>query len=197
MTIYEWSGSVKVADYGGVTEADDRIRRWYDPILGDPLPPLSKWRAPRLTQYLGEPGQKKRPRPTCDASSSGSLRLISDRAARALSDIWGRHATLYPVHLEDVGVRYYMVVVNTVLDALDREASKGKRKRHGGDETHFALLEEWVFYEDQLGAAEIFRLPDSNTVIYVSDAFRHRVVSSSLSGFCFKRKFWDPDPYCT
>ena len=54
MSVYEWFGTEKFADYRGSTKSDDRKLWWSDPIVGDPLPPLSDWLPPKLTQYLGE-----------------------------------------------------------------------------------------------------------------------------------------------
>ena len=196
MIVYEWSGSMKFADYGGASDADDRKRRWFDALIGDPLPPLSAWQPPRLKQYLGEGNKKRKSKPIGDAPSSGSLRLVSQRAADALADVWQRHVLLYPVVLEDADEPYYMIVVKTVVDdALDRAASSGKRNTYGGNPEHFVTLDEWSFDDRKLEGVEIFHIPDIKLAYYVTDAFKQRVVDANLKGFCFKRRFWDDKPF--
>ena len=117
--VFLWRSSDKYAGYHGKTKEDDRKVAWNVLGVGDPLPPLSEWKTPLLTQYLGEKG-KRRPRKIGDSPSVGAPTLISQKAADALRDIWERHAILYPVCLDDApGEMYYMVIVKTVLDCLD------------------------------------------------------------------------------
>ena len=195
MTIFKWSGSDLFADYLGSSDHDERALCWYDPIMGDPLPSVLDWSPPHLTQYLGEGRKLRKPRPIGDAPSSGMSALISQRAADDLRDIWDRHALLYPVVLDGASEPYYMVVVQTVVDALDRERSAGKLQKYGPTPELFAVIHEWVFREEDLGDAELFRLPDSKTTMYVTEAFKDRVVKAKLKGFCFKRSFWEEDPF--
>src|SRR5690606_21904992 len=134
------------------------------------------WEPPRLTQYLGGGKKKRKPKPVSDAPSSGRLNLISQRAADALRDVWDRHTLLYPVILDDAPEPYYMAVVQTVIDALDRERSSGKLQKYGPTPDLYAVIHEWVFHEDQLGDALLFRLPDSKTTMYVTEEFKSRVL---------------------
>src|SRR5690348_16146118 len=109
MGIYSWWGSQKYAGLIGVSKEDERKVCWFDKVLGDPLPPLSKWATPQLKQYLGEGKNRHKPRPLGD-SPSAMIPVISSRAADALSDIFDRHAWLYPVMLKDApGETFYMV----------------------------------------------------------------------------------------
>jgi hypothetical protein len=196
MAVYEWSRSERYAGYVGVTDADERKLNWSDALIGDPLPPLSAWLPPCLAQYEGAGRPKRKPKPIGDSPASGRLNLISERAAEALADIWQRHAILYPVSLDDTDQRYYMVVVKTtIVDALDREASSGKRNTHGGDLSHFATLDEWVFKERRLQGVDLFQVPDIKLAYYVTDAFKQRVIQARLKGFCLKARFWDDKPF--
>ena len=190
--IFEWRKGKKYAEYEGVTEADGRKIAWNVVGVGDPLPPLERWEAPRLKQFLGDGKRIKKPRKIGDSPSTGLPHLISQRAADALKDIWDRHATLYPVHLDDAPEQmYYMVVVKTVLDCLDEEASQISRDHKG----NIRVVHEWVFKEDRLDDSDLFRLPYEETAFYVTTRFKERVVAAKLKGFAFYTHFWDADAF--
>ena len=198
--IYHWTSApyLKYAEYGGKTEEDEAAISWYSPILGTPLPPLSQWKTPTLVQYIGDRRIRK-PRIIADAVSTGGIHLISQKAADALHDIWDKHATLYPVLLEDKPEEpYYMVVVHTLIDCLDREQSIGSKaleETERGQKGYFDLVDEWVMREEEIGDNELFVLPDSNTEIYTTEAFKQRVLQAGLTGFCFVRYFDDDKPF--
>ena len=198
--IYQWTSApyLKYAEYGGKTEEDEAAISWYSPILGTPLPPLPQWKTPTLVQYIGDRRIRK-PRIIADAVSTGGIHLISQKAADALHDIWDKHATLYPVLLEDKPEEpYYMVVVHTVIDCLDREKSIGYKaleETERGQKGYFDLVDEWVMREEEIGDNELFVLPDSNTEIYTTEAFKQWVLQAGLTGFCFVRYFDDDKPF--
>ena len=198
--IYHWTSApyLKYAEYGGKTEEDEAAISWYSPILGTPLPPLPQWKTPTLVQYIGDRRIRK-PRIIADVVSTGGIHLISQKAADALHDIWDKHATLYPVLLEDKPEEpYYMVVVHTVIDCLDREKSIGYKaleETERGQKGYFDLVDEWVMREEEIGDNELFVLPDSNTEIYTTEAFKQRVLQAGLTGFCFVRYFDDDKPF--
>ena len=198
--IYQWTSApyLKYASYLGKTEEDAEAIRWYSPILGTPLPPLSQWKTPTLVQYIGDRRIRK-PRIIADAVSSAGTHLISQKAADALHDIWDKHATLYPVLLEDKPEEpYYMVVVHTVIDCLDREKSIGSKaleETERGQKGYFDSLGEWVMREEEIGDNELFVLPDSNTAIYTTEAFKQRVLQAGLTGFGFVRYSYDDEPF--
>ena len=199
--IYQWFNPLylKYAEYGGKTEEDEAAISWDSPILGTPLPPLSQWKTPTLVQYIGDRRIRK-PRIIADAVSTGGIHLISQKAADALHDIWDKHATLYPVLLEDKPEEpYYMVVVHTVIDCLDREKSIGSKaleETERGQKGYFDSLGEWVMREEEIGDNELFVLPDSNTEIYTTEAFKQRVLQAGLTGFGFaKTRYFDDEPF--
>ena len=198
--IYQWTSApyLKYAGYIGKTEEDAEAIRWYSPILGTPLPPLSQWKTPTLVQYIGDRRIRK-PRIIADAVSTGGIHLISQKAADALYDIWDKHATLYPVLLEDKPEEpYYMVVVHTVIDCLDREKSIGYKaleETERGQKGYFDLVDEWVMREEEIGDNELFVLPDKKTIIYTTEVFKQRVLQAGLTGFCFVRYFYDDKPF--
>ena len=199
--IYQWFNPLylKYAEYGGKTEEDEAAISWDSPILGTPLPPLSQWKTPTLVQYIGDRRIRK-PRIIADAVSTGGIHLISQKAADALHDIWDKHATLYPVLLEDKPEEpYYMVVMHTVIDCLEREQSIGSKaldETERGQKGYFDTVTEWVMREEEIGDNELFVLPDSDTEIYTTEAFKQRVLQAGLTGFGFaKTRYFDDEPF--
>ena len=189
--VFLWRSSDKYAGYYGKTKEDDRKVAWNVLGVGDPLPPLSEWKTPLLTQYLGEKGKRK-PRKIGDSPSVGLPNLISQKAADALRDIWDRHAILYPVRLDDApGVMYYMVIVKTVLDCLDESASRVAKDHKGRIRTIY----DWVFKDGCLDDSDLFRLPYNEAIYYVSERFKARVIEAGLKGFVFKTHFWERNPF--
>ena len=177
--VFLWRSSDKYAGYHGKTKEDDRKVAWNVLGVGDPLPPLSEWKTPLLTQYLGEKG-KRRPRKIGDSPSVGAPTLISQKAADALRDIWERHAILYPVCLDDApGVMYYMVIVKTVLDCLDESASRVAKDHKGRIRTIY----DWVFKDGCLDDSDLFHLPYNKRAYYASERFKARVIEAGLKGF--------------
>ena len=149
-------------------------------------------------QYIGDMRIRK-PRIIADAVSTAGTHLISQKAADALHDIWDKHATLYPVLLEDKPEEpYYMVVVHTVIDCLDREKSIGYKaleETDRGQKGYFDMVTEWVMREEEIEDNELFVLPDSNTEIYTTEAFKKRVLQAGLTGFGFVRYSYDDEPF--
>ena len=189
--VFLWRSSGKYAEYSGKTEEDDRKIAWNVLGVGDPLPPLSEWKTPLLTQYLGEKG-KRRPRKIGDSPTAGSPTLISQKAADALRDIWDRHAILYPVRLDDApGEMYYMVVVKTVLDCLDESASRVAKDHKG----RIRVIYDWVFKDGCLDDSDLFHLPYNKSAYYVSERFKARVIEAGLKGFAFHTHFWNSKPF--
>ena len=58
--IFLWRSGAKCAEYLGASSEDEKKMCWNIVSLGDPLPALKDWKAPLLTQYLGEEGKKQR-----------------------------------------------------------------------------------------------------------------------------------------
>lgn len=157
---------------------------------------LREWSPPTVVQYLGDDRKKRKPAPIGDAPSSSQLNMVSQAGASALADIFARHAKLYPVILDDASdAPYFMVIPTTEIDCIDREQSTGKLAKYGPNPHMFAVVEEWVFRENEIGEADMFVLPDSPTTTYVSERFKQRVIEAGLKGFCLKRYFWEEDPF--
>ncbi|QGM81193.1 imm11 family protein [Otariodibacter oris] len=196
--IYWWTNpSIKYAGYLGKTDKYERMMCWYDAIIGDPLPPLDKWETPVLTQYLGEEWKKRKPCKVTDVVRSGSTHLISEKAKNALADIWEKHATLYPVTLDDSNEPYYMVVVHTVIDCIDRERTIGDIQKYGKNKGkgYFSALKKWVMREEEVGDNYLFLTPDMETRIFATEAFKQRVIESGLTGFGLVKEAYDEDPF--
>ena len=196
MASYEWSGHSGYAGYVGKSPNDERRLLWYDDLLGAPLVELREWSPPTVVQYLGDDRKKRKPAPIGDAPRSSQLNMVSQAGASALADIFARHAKLYPVILDDASdAPYFMVIPTTEIDCIDREQSTGKLAKYGPNPHMFAVVEEWVFRENEIGEADMFVLPDSPTTTYVSERFKQRVIEAGLKGFCLKRYFWEEDPF--
>ncbi|MBV7434678.1 hypothetical protein KRX19_06510 [Cardiobacteriaceae bacterium TAE3-ERU3] len=195
--IYKWmNADSRYAQYDGKEEVDDTAITWMSPVLGDPLPPLSQWRTPTLTQYIGD-NSSKSSKIIADCVR-GLSPYINQKSVDALADIWDKHATLYPVILDDrPNEPYYMVVVNTVIDCIDREASIGnidKNTLHG-KKGYFSGITQWVFREDEIGDNDIFVLPDDPSTNYVTERFKQRVIEAELTGFGFVTEQFDDNPF--
>lgn len=190
--VYLWlNPSMEYAGYIGKTEKDDAAVTWYSPVLGEPLPSLKEWQTPLLVQYLGS---RKKLGIVADCTQSAGQVIISQKAADLLSDVWEKHATLYPVILEDrPNESYYMVVVHTVIDCIDREQSVGTVNEFEDHEKYgyFDLIREWVFREEEIGDNLMFVLPDDPATVYVTEQFKQRVVDAELKGFGFRKAFFD------
>lgn len=195
MSIFNWWASENGAEFTGVSDLDRRKIRWYDKTIGDPLPRLVDWVPPTLTQYRGGNGKRKL-RPILDSASSASLNIVSTRARVELQDIWDRHVLLYPVILDqDQDNEFFVVVVKTTLDCLDRAHSSGPLQKYGPTPELFASVHTWEFDDECVGGADIFTIPDSSTNIFVSERFKRRVAESGLKGFCLRNTFWDESPW--
>ena len=194
-TIYNWCMAPNGCEYGGATDEDEDKIEWYAGFDSSaPLPPIEKWTAPMLTRYSGA-GEKAQ-RSVHDCVHSASLNFISERAAEALRGVWDRHANLYPVKLDDVvDKRFFMVVVKTELDCIDRKRSTGPLQKYGETPEYYAYPEQWVFDEQCVGDADLFVIPDSKTNIFVSDRFRGLLVKAGLKGFCLREEFWEEHPW--
>ena len=190
---FELTANQRYAEYSGKTDADFRKIAWNVVCVGNPLPPLSEWEVPLLTQYLGDPRKPRKPRKTGDAASVGLPKLIiSEKSVDALKDILDKHALLYPVRLDDVSDSYYLVKAATILNCLDEKQSNVHRRKG-----IIQSVDEWVFKEDCIGDADLFALCYDESVCYVSNRFKDRVVNAGLKGFAFKTRFWDPKPFVT
>lgn len=206
---FNWWGGAKYAGYVGKTAADERKVCWYDKTLGDPLPPLKKWEAPLLCQYLGEGPVMRKPRKIGDAPSSGVANLISPRAAKELADLWSRHADLYPVRLEDApGETYFMVVCRAQLgwvslgagsECLKHPLEIAKHvpaeKRLDGAVVY--AIKKWHFIDEKVGDRDLFVLPFSPVCYFVSERFVQRTKAAKLKGFRFDVTYLDPTPIIT
>ena len=193
--IYKWCSSNRIPEYVGLDDDSDAKISWSDKVSGRPLVGIQEWEPPVLRQYLGEHGRRA-PRPQKDVGSTVDGFIISANAAGRLQDIWERNATLYPVNIDgEYGNQFFMVKVNTVLDCLDREQSKGPLQKYGPTPHLFAYLDRWVFHDDCVRDAEIFVIPDSPTIIYASEQFKSRVIDAGLKGVCLRTEWWDENEW--
>jgi len=202
LQIYKLNSNEKYAEYGGKGDGDQRAVRWFDPLLGDPLPGVDNWSPPSLLQYLGD-GKKKRALKTIGDFPGGSANsFIKKEAAERLSSFLDKTADLYPVNLmDDLDNEYFLVHIKNELpfDSLMRNVSIGKPVKYGpkANQGYFSPLEKWVFDDSYLVGQDIFVLPDSAYTIYVSERFKDAVIDAGLKGFVFQQEFWDENPIIT
>lgn len=192
MNYYQWSMSMKYAEFSYISDRDCRKVCWDIAELGDPLPPLERWgEVPLLTQYLGDDVKPRKPKKVGDTDG----RYINERAKEALGDIWGKSSLLYPVCIEEFpGESWYMVVPTVRLPCLDEEKSVFYRRSNGQP----YMVGEWIFKDSVIGDADLFWLDYSWTnprTMFVSECFKQRVIEAKLKGFCFKTSFLDPKPF--
>ena len=115
-----------------------------------------------------------------------NARLFSERAVDALS--LSSTGQLFPVELEGRNEKFYWYWSTTIIDCLDN--SKTKRLMH--------LVREPVFFEDRIGAAEVFTTPDDQKFqfhLYVTAAFQEKIKKAKLKGFVLRRGASDSKPW--
>lgn len=83
---------------------------------------------------------------------------------------------------------YYMVVIKTVIDCIDREKSIGALSEFDEEKkskNYFDCVDKWVFREDEIGDNVLFVLPDNPIAVYATEEFKQRVIQAGLTGFGF------------
>lgn len=103
--------------------------------------------------------------------------ILKKPAVDALAPMLTRYGQLLPLKGENV----LLFNVTTVLDALDKEKS-GIVYFDNGD---ILDIEHHVFKRDVIGTAEIFKLPQRASAVYVTGSFVEQVRSSRLRGVSF------------
>lgn len=112
----------------------------------------------------------------------GSRRLFSERAVEVLSLADKGH--LFPVILEGRDEPFYWYWSTCEVDCLD----ESRTKRVGRS------VDVPAFFEDRIGAAEIFFTPDDRKFqqrLYVTESVKTKIKKAKLTGFRLARSFFD------
>ncbi len=100
-------------------------------------------------------------------------------AVDALAPVLAAYGQLLPLQGEEA----WLFNVTTVLDALDLAHSKIACFDNGD----ILDIERHVFRQENIGAAEIFKLPMRVSEVYVTGSFVERVRNAGLRGVSFAR----------
>ena len=113
--------------------------------------------------------------------------FVNERAFRAFEDMFLRHGRAFPVRCSNEP--HYIVLIDTVIDAMDLERSEFERLDMYPDlARHAARTLKVVVKEGFTSAADIFRDGPKETKydLLVSDAFKTRYEQSGLTGLVFR-----------
>lgn len=118
---------------------------------------------------------------------SSGMFFVNERAFRAFEDMFLRHGRAFPVRCSNEP--HYIVLIDTVIDAMDLERSEFERLDMYPDLARDAARTlKVVVKEGFTSAADIFRDGPKETKydLLVSDAFKTRYEQSGLTGLVFR-----------
>ncbi|MFN7139667.1 MAG: imm11 family protein [Limisphaerales bacterium] len=116
-----------------------------------------------------------------DCLSFNGRLLISSAAKQVFEGLQQseiRYASLFVNSLP-----YYLMIVDRVIDCLDRDRSE--IKSFPGDPTKIMAIKRYVLRKEAFGHFEIFRIPEHPTRVFVTESVKERIEASSLAGFGF------------
>lgn len=148
---------------------------------------LSGWRPPQV-KVLHVVGGTRRKHADFPWVSSFAL-LCRPTALAVVGDLLRAHGEFLPVESDEELIAFNCTVA---IAALDLEHSQIERFPSSG---RIMVIERHVFDPARLTGAALFRLAelDGPSPIYVSDAFRDRVLAGGVTGLDFRR-VWSTDP---
>ncbi|MXN48561.1 hypothetical protein GR138_25435 [Shinella kummerowiae] len=170
MTIYtfavlenqEWIFPVDNEDFETFLAMDGRVIR--------------DWAAPVMRIVRAEDGAKK-PSYSDFPWLGEHAPILRKPAVDALAPVLTLYGQLLPLKGEEV----WLFNVTTILDALDTE----KSSIIYFDDGDILDIERYVFKEEVIGTAEIFKLRKRASPVYVSDSFVAKVRDAGLRGVSF------------
>ncbi|MEN6448887.1 MAG: hypothetical protein ABFC96_00210 [Thermoguttaceae bacterium] len=113
-----------------------------------------------------------------DYPCSGSPPIFSQRAVDALRDLLEPNGELLPL-VSKLG-NYYAYNITTLVDALDRNRSQIEWLK---DQVIAGTIERYEFIPERLEGLSVFRIIESWTDVYITEAFAARVRECHLDGF--------------
>ncbi|WP_217592459.1 DUF1629 domain-containing protein [Cohnella sp. GbtcB17] len=120
------------------------------------------------------------------ALSAGTLAL-SKKAIMATQDLLADQVETLP--LEHDSLELFAINVLNVVPALDRSRSEIRLWPDGG----IRMITRYAFSQEMIKDCAIFKVPEFiSTYIFVTEAFRERVLQHNLTGFRFI-ELWDSE----
>lgn len=121
--------------------------------------------------------------------------VLSKRAVDELRDLLDENGQLFQAPSREG--KFFFYNVTTVIDALDTSRSEieyftQSPKYPRPKRIH--TVKRYEFFEAELKAATIFKVPQLWLELFVTDAFVQRVGESRLTGFDFHQVWPPPDP---
>jgi hypothetical protein len=113
-----------------------------------------------------------------DFTKLGTIPVFSKRAVDGLGELLTDNGELLPLEPAVEGMRYYAYNVTTVLNALDRDRTAGVWLAPD----RLMLVDRYAFRPECLTGATVFRIPELQGTVFVTEKFIDRVVSSGIDG---------------
>jgi len=155
-----------------------------DELGGKPV--AHEWHSPRVERITKERGRNLRY--TDFPWLAAHAPVFSRMAMQDLREYLERYGELLPLRATS-GEDYYVLNVLETVDALDWSASEVQRF----DDGRLMGISSYVFREDRVRDAHIFRLPvERSGWTYVTDAHVDRITSTALADPCFQ-PLWQSD----
>lgn len=167
-------------DFDQIELIDKDVLDFFD-MFDTELPLSKEWILVKL-RCVHPRSSRKRPLRSDFPNLSGHPMALRQKSVDALRQILDRHAEALPLDDEN-GEGIFAIHVLTVIDALDREASKvvcfsGTNR--------IMDIEKHVFKSELLNGVDMFRLPDQSAQTFVSQNFVDAVQKAGLVGLDFK-----------
>lgn len=119
----------------------------------------------------------------------GGVPVFSLKTLKAIEELIADNVQLLDIVITNLDIEYKLVNITTVIDAVDYSRSIPIRTFKG----RVREFEKLKFLEDMIKDKPIFRLPEFlSTRVYVSDAFREKILAAKLKGFDFE-EVWDSE----
>lgn len=119
---------------------------------------------------------------------SAHIPVFDKNAVDTMKDYLIGNAEILPIFCEDK--EFFIINVTRVLDCIDYQVSEYKTFRDG---IRIRRFTKYAFIENKIENVHIFKIKDEPLRSpFVSDAFRRKILDSSLVGFKFELA-WDSD----
>lgn len=161
--------------------ADKAGRDVLGTLRGEPI--LHKWKPVRVSMY--DTGK-----PIGDVTSLGADQpVLNPRAIEALRDLIEPYGELLPL---DCGrQQWFLYHVTFVVDCFDQTKIEGDRF----DDGRLFWIKRYAFIPERIRSLTVFRAPELQGGLFVTDVFKSRVESAGLLGFRLPAIWPREDPW--